>query len=176
MTVVAVFCRIDHPDGYAMGGKQGKGAHGYVTLVVECLDFPQVKRVAKHLHDVGFEWPGRGGDGWYDGKFDLVFSREAELRTVNTAWLGPLPGMAGTNKAAPGDNKSLGDNRAVAYLDASHILVPSPAERLAKIFYEQFNDDDDDDEEWEEMSEQRRKLMARRAQRILDSGAVVLPS
>lgn len=136
-TVIGVFARANHPVGY--GGFYGKNyrgeddqtaAHGYVVVVVRCRDFDQLEAVRTVLGNqplgafdpsmgreylVAFDPWGRG-DKWYAGPYELVWA--AKVADVDE-----VRGMYPHSCSTVGDRPSYGDNRAMAYLDASEVLI-----------------------------------------------------
>lgn len=136
--VLGVFARPNHPEGYGQchgetnnyGQHVNAKAHGYIVVVVQCADWDELDAVKERLmrYDYGefdpstgrkllpgFD-PWRRGDYWYAGPYELVFSTEIndvlEVRGMNFYGV-PL---------TLGDRPSYGDNRAMAYLDASEVL------------------------------------------------------
>lgn len=126
--IVGVFCRVNHPAGYGgfpdvppdalaglredfyktQRGQRGElrsGAHGYVTLVVQCANMTELAAVETRLK-FWFRWADRD-DLWYGGTFDLVSSVEVP---------GALPATDGP------EWRSKGDNRAVALISAAYVL------------------------------------------------------
>lgn len=136
--VLGVFARPNHPEGYgqcrgetnSFGQHVQAGAHGYIVVVVQCCDWDELDAVKKPLlrQDYGERGPTgdrkllpgfdpwKRGDKWYAGPYELVFGVEVsdliEARAMN---------FYGTPLAL-GDRPSYGDNRAMAYLDASEVL------------------------------------------------------
>lgn len=138
MTVIGVFARADHPEGYGFcqgldmsnyGRHLGAKAHGYVVVVVNCEDWAELGLVrdvlSEHRYNrsgerpvelPGFD-PWDRGDRWYAGPYELVWSADVadvfEARPMN--WFQTMP-------LSLGDRPSYGDNRAMAYLSAEEVL------------------------------------------------------
>lgn len=127
-TVLGVFARANHPEGYG----QGQRAHGYVVVVVQCDDWDELAAVDAKLSRPHYEPdpdrpglnrpmmppgvdPWKRGDAWYAGPYELVWAsaveRVREARPMNLKFGITL-----------GDRPSYGDNRAMAYLAASEVL------------------------------------------------------
>lgn len=131
--MVAIFCRSSHPSGYGgfhgyMGAAPAEvhqwadparpdltGAHGYVTLVVECEDKDEVERVRTRVQYY-WQWPNRW-DTWYSGPFDLVAVMHGVEVISEILWSANM-----TQKVSGQQLRSIGDNRAVAFLEAKDIL------------------------------------------------------
>lgn len=135
MSVLGIFCRPDHPEGYGQcGGRHGVydhstgTAHGYVTLVVQCEDWIELNAVRDRLQatrvvEIGtqatfgnpparWDWEHRD-DGWYGGRFELVFA-------TASSYGGGYDSNG--NRIEPGRFITYGDNRAMAYLTGKEVL------------------------------------------------------
>lgn len=132
--VIGVFCRPNHPRGYAawpanLSGPEldeirnqplaqaagHLGAHGYVTWLVLCQDWVELNAVRDILRQ-GSEWDQRG-DEWYSGPLDFV-----------CAYAGSVSGVLNHNASPVAGNRweSLGDNRAFAMVNADVVLNMKP--------------------------------------------------
>lgn len=131
--IIGVFCRRDHPPGY--GKYSGHfyaapaevfqentddegywcGAHGYVTLLVNCEDHNELQRVQDAVSTY-WQWPERN-DVWYSGPFDLVGALHGVDVIAEILWSANLATIVDRPQY-----RSLGDNRAVAFLNAKDIV------------------------------------------------------
>lgn len=88
-------------------------------LAVLCDDAEQVATVRDYLRKEPYKWPGRNGDGWYDGRLDYLFDAEVDDESGATVI------QAGNWVSGPvtvGAHMSYGDNRAFAYVKSEAVL------------------------------------------------------
>lgn len=141
MNVLGVFARANHPVGYGFcqgvdmseGARHlGATAHGYIVVIVKCVDWDELRVVKDKLAEQRYEddpdRPGRRrpmmppgldpwtrGDAWYAGPYEMVWAAAVTLEAYASMNLHGMP-------IALGERPSYGDNRALAYLEASEVL------------------------------------------------------
>jgi len=116
--ILAVFARPHHPPGYGYPDGTGSfSAHGYVVLVVRARSHEELQRLQDLLRwDARvYRWADRP-DRWYAGPYELVWAVSVDEEAVGRAWSGQGITLLGNSWI------SLGDNRAVAYVDAAALL------------------------------------------------------
>ena len=142
MSVIGIFCRTSHPAGYGgfpdvpsgapkdedakyrhwrKGPEQFAGAHGYVTLLIECADDDELQLVINQMSRKWFNWQDRN-DLWYSGNFDFVCSITGGGRTGFSSFTVGTNYRTNYRRVIAPSWLSLGDNRALAYLMAEEAL------------------------------------------------------
>lgn len=141
-TVLGVFARANHPEGYGFcqgldmsrGGQHLRAkAHGYVVVIVKCADWDELNAVKAKLGEFHYEDdpdrpgfrrpmmppgvdPWKRGDAWYAGPYEMVWAAAVEFAAYAAMNMNGMP-------IKLGERPSYGDNRALAYLDASEVLA-----------------------------------------------------
>lgn len=116
MSVVGIFARADHPEGWGMARNT---AHGFVVIGVRCADADELQAVWRKLAD---GWSGiegattysagaldPNGHRWFGGRFQLI-ATATDFEVISFS------------SASPRFN-CLGDNRFVGVYEADEVLA-----------------------------------------------------